>query len=260
MRVACHVLCALLCCVPSAVAQQSVLPLPETGASVSITLAARDQTIGGFRQLTIVSHARSFHFAPRRSIKCIPTLEEARLESGMWDRVDGFHLDKSRCFFDGKYGNAPHLHTLLAFVGEPGIGAAPLFLVGFTPDGTPYKVLERDELDLTSLQTINVDSARLAGKATLSQVMGGEGGNGSTKPYATTYDPTAVYVLHAGSTAKYSLEETRIYNRQHYVWAGPRTREDYAVVYNLPGHRGPLGVPAAQLDRVLKPISNRSSR
>lgn len=70
----------------------------------------------------------------------------------------------------------------------------------------------------------------------------GDGGNGSTKPYATTYDPRAVYLIQPDAVAQYNLAASKTYNQQHYVWAGPSMSEQIAVIYNYPGHPNPFAV------------------
>jgi len=81
--------------------------------------------------------------------------------------------------------------------------------------------------------------------------MGGDGGNSSKAPYATTYDPYSVYIVQVEGSADYSLAASRKYNQVHYVWAGPHSREDFAVFYNVPGHTKPFGASATQLDKLL---------
>ena len=124
-------------------------------------------------------------------------------------------------------------------------------MLGFSADGTPYKVLESKEFDPTSFQQTYNGDALIVGKASLSQVMAGDGSNNSKTPYATTYDPFSVFIIHNLSKAEYSLAESRKYNQEHYVWAGPRTREDYAVLYNLPSHRRLMGAPASRVAALL---------
>ena len=79
--------------------------------------------------------------------------------------------------------------------------------------------------------------------------MGGDGHG--TAPYATTYDPYAVYIVQPDKPAAYSLAETRKYNQAHYVWAGTHSREDVGVLFNLPGHHGPVLSTPAHIDEIL---------
>ncbi len=81
--------------------------------------------------------------------------------------------------------------------------------------------------------------------------MAGDGFAGDEGPYATTYDPFAVYIVQRMGDSVYSSDASRSYNLEHYVWAGPHSREDYAVVYNLPGHPKPFGTPASRLDTIM---------
>jgi hypothetical protein len=124
-------------------------------------------------------------------------------------------------------------------------------VVGFTYTGEPYKVLELDNYDLTAFQQAADNTALIIGKESLSQVMSGDGGSGSKEPYATTYDPYSVYIVHVEGGAHYSLAASHRYNQEHYVWAGPHSREDYAVLYNLPGHLKPVGALASRIEELL---------
>jgi hypothetical protein len=82
--------------------------------------------------------------------------------------------------------------------------------------------------------------------------MSGDGREGSIAPYATTYDPNSVYVLSPSSgEASYSLSASQAYNKVHYVWHGPEASENYAVLYNIPGHSGLIGAPASQAEKIV---------
>jgi hypothetical protein len=242
----------------NAFAQHAALVLPETEKRISLRFEPTSGAQGNFRSIHIDSEGRSFHFVPRTPIARIPETSEETLRTGLWDKVSGLKLDISRYFFHGEYSVDSKPHTLLFFVSEAGASdAGPLFVLGFSTDGTPYKVLERDEFDLYRFQSTGEGSALIIGKATMSQVMGGDGSNGSKTPYATTYDPFSVFVVHGLSQAQYSLSASAKYNQAHYVWAGPHSREDYAVIYNLPGHPNIMGAPASRVDALLG--GNRSS-
>ena len=109
----------------------------------------------------------------------------------------------------------------------------------------------------TTFEQHDEDPPLIIGKRNLSEVFGGEGYNGDKRPYATTYDPYSVYVVKPNLPANYSLEESRLYNEQHYVWAGPKSREDYAVIWNVKGKPNPFGVQAKQLDSILATSTKR---
>jgi hypothetical protein len=65
-------------------------------------------------------------------------------------------------------------------------------------------------------------SVDLIGKTSLSESVGA---------CRFTYDPYSVLVFHGAkdSTLRYSRALSRAYNRAHYVWAGPRYRQDVSV-------------------------------
>lgn len=251
MKLALKVLAVIFCAQPT-FAQHATLVLPETGKSISLSFELMPGKQGNFRSIRVASGGDNFHFALKTPITRIPANAAEQLHSGVWNKVPGLQLDGSRYFFRGEYSADSKPHTLLFFVGEPGASnPGRLFVLGFTGDGTPYKVLERNNLDILSFQSSEDSNAFIVGKATMSQVMAGDGGNGSKTPYATTYDPFSVFVVHGPSQAKYSLRESRKYNEAHYVWAGPHSREDYAVLYNLPGHKKLVGAPASRIEAIL---------
>ena len=235
----------------NAIAQRITLTLPETEKPVVLRFEPMPRDQRNFRSIYIDAEGRSFHFVPKAPIARIPDNREEKLQRGLWDKVAGLELHRSRYFFQGKYGVESNPHTLLFFVSEPGIGASPLFVIGFSDDGAPYKVLEQNALDLYSFQSTGDGDAFIIGKATMSQVMAGDGSNGSKTPYATTYDPFSVFIVHSLSQAQYSLDASMKYNRAHYVWAGPHSREDYAVLFNVPGHPKIMGSPASKVQALL---------
>jgi hypothetical protein len=246
MRLLIFALCLVL--VVPVSAQQSVIHIPETEDPVTISFSQRVKGDLGLHVITVSvkGHATVFH--PRKPVACAPSNVEARKNDLDWAEIKGMPFDPSFCFHIAEYGNETK-HTLLAFMSHGfASDAGPAFVLGFQADGTPYKVLERDQLDLFALETSTVsETARIIGFPSLSQVMFGDGGSNSKASYATTYDPRAVFIVTPGAPAKYSLTESRLYNRQHYVWAGPAVSENYAVVYNYPGRTKPFGIPSKQL-------------
>jgi hypothetical protein len=233
-------------------AQRVTITPPEVGKSITLTLQPEPHSADNYYSIEINAGGRIFHFTPKAPIAKIPTTESERVSRGLWDTVPGLHLDSSRFFFRGEYISDSQRHTLLFFVSEAGASdASPLLVLGFSSAGEPYKVLEATTLDLTAFIGSSDSTPSIVGKATLSQIMGGNGGNGSKAPYATTYDPYSVYIVRVDGAAGYSLAASRSYNQQHYVWAGPHSREDYAVFYNLPGHTKPFGAPATRLNKLL---------
>jgi hypothetical protein len=233
-------------------AQHTTFTLPETGQVIRVSLERVPGRSDSFNSVDVISAEKHFHLAATHNVARIPATPEERRTEGFWTDIPGLTLHPSRYFLVSKYGTATNAHTLLFFVGQAGgSDAAPVLVIGFSETGSPYKVLEREYLDVISFQSAADGTALIVGKDTLSQVMGGEGGNGSTKPYATTYDPFSVFIVHVGDKANYSLEESRSYNKKHYVWAGSRSRADYAVFYNVPGHHRFFGAPASQAEALL---------
>jgi hypothetical protein len=237
--------------VPTALAERASITVTNVGR-VTLEFRPAMHRAGNFGSIEIRSVAGAFHFVPKTPIARIPEDADERSSSGLWDKVSGLQLDTSRFFFRGDYISDGQPHTLLFFVSEGGASdAAPLLVVGFSYVGEPYKVLELDKFDITAFQRATDNTGLIIGKTTLSQVMGEPGAERAGRPYATTYDPYSVYVVHAEGTAYYSLGASRRYNQQHYVWAGSHSREDFAVFYNLPGHSRPFGAPATRVNDLL---------
>jgi hypothetical protein len=238
--------------------ERAIITPPEIGKSITLTFQPDPHRAGNFDSIEINAIGKNFRFVPKVPIAHIPSDADDRSSTGLWDKIPGLKLDPSRDFFRGEYLSDNQPHTLLFFVSEPGIEASPLLVIGFSYVGQPYKVLELDSLDVASFQQAGDDDALIVGKTTLSQVMAGDGGNGSKAPYATTYDPYSVFIAHMEGKAYYSLTASRRYNEDHYVWAGPHAREDYAVLYNLPKHPTPLGAPASRIEALLGSAKGRN--
>lgn len=234
------------------VAQHATYTLPETGQVITVSLHPVSDRSDSFDSVDVISAGKHFHFSAKNTVARIPATAERRRVEGFWIHIPGLKSHPSRYFLIGEYGTGADVHSLLFFFGSAGASdAAPLLVLGFSPTGEPYKVVEREYLDVTSFQSAADGTARIVGKDVLSQVMGGDGGNDSKKPYATTYDPFSVFIVHAGDRAIYSLVESRSYNQKNYVWAGPRSREDYAVFYNIPGHHRFFGASVSQAEALL---------
>ena len=235
----------------AALAEHASITVPNVG-QVTLDFQPAPHGAGNFRSIAINSVGKTFRFVPKVPVAQIPADADDRQSRGLWDKVPGLRLDPSRFFFRGEYISDSQPHTLLFFISEAGASdASPLFVVGFSYVGVPYEVLQLGKFDITAFQRAGDNTALIIGKQTLSQVMGGDGGNGSKAPYATTYDPFSVFIVHVEGSAYYSLAASRRYNQQHYVWAGPHSREDYAVLYNLPGHSKPFGASASHADNLL---------
>jgi len=254
-----HRIFAIACIAHSlpVIAQHVTFVLPETENNIVLSFEPLSEGQHNFRSIHIESGGDNYRFMPKIPVARIPVSHDEKLQTGLWDKVSGLKIHPSHYFFVGKYTANSQSHTLLFFVSVPGASdAAPLFVLGFSTEGRPYKVLERSGLDLYAFKASNNENAFIIGKATMSQVISGDGSNGSKTPYVTTYDPFSVFVVRNLSIAEYSLGESRKYNRQHYVWAGPNSREDYAVLYNVPGHPKPMGAPASHVTVLLG--TNRS--
>jgi hypothetical protein len=237
---------------PSAIhAEHATIILPNIG-KVSLDFQPVPDSAENYKSIKIESAGKSIRFTPKNPIAYITVDQKEKLSRGLWGNPSGVRLDPSRLFFRGEFTSDSQPHTLLFFVSEGYASeASPLLVIGFSYLGEPYKVLELDSFDLIAFQQESDNTALILGKKSLSQVMGGDGGNGSQAPYATTYDPFAVYVLHVEGLAAYSLAASKRYNEEHYVWAGSHSREDYAVFYNLPKHSRPVGAPASKLEDLL---------
>jgi hypothetical protein len=237
--------------IPAALAEHTSIIVPNVGP-VLLDFRPAPHSMGNFSSVKIESAGNTVVFTPKNPIAHIPSDRKEKLSRGLWENPSGLRIDPSRFFFRGEYTSDSEPHTLLFFISEGYASEAPpLLVIGFSYVGEPYKVLELDEFDMTAFQKASDNTALIIGNATLSQVMGGDGGNGSKAPYATTYDPFSVFIVPTEGNAYYSLEDSRRYNQQHYVWAGPHSREDYAVLYNLPGHPKPMGAPASRVEALL---------
>jgi hypothetical protein len=240
-------------------AQHATLYIPESQDTVTVSLSQPVKDNFGFSLLMVRVNGHATVFHPKNPLACAPANIEARKHDLDWLDIKGMPFDPSFCFHRAQFGNQAK-HTLLAFMSHGfASDSGPAFVLGFQADGTPYKALELDEFDLSAFEASTTDeTARIIGFSTLSQVMFGEGGSGSKAPYATTYDPRAVYVISPGEPAKYSLDASRLYNEQRYVWAGPTASETYAVVYNYPGRPKPFGIPAKQLDALFAKLPEKN--
>ncbi|RSL16163.1 hypothetical protein EDE15_1673 [Edaphobacter aggregans] len=235
-----------------ALAQRATFTLPETGQVITFSFHPVSDPSDNFDSVDVTSADKHFHFPAKNTVARFPATAKERRAEGFWIDIPGLKLHPSRYFLVGNYGTATDVHSLLFFVGAAYASeASPLLVLGFSATGEPYKVLERQYLDVTSFQLAPDGTPLIVGKDALSEVMRGDGGNGSAKPYATTYDPFSVFTLRSGEKAVYSLEESRNYNLKHYVWAGPHSREDFAVFYNIPGHPKPLGAPISRAETLL---------
>jgi hypothetical protein len=235
-----------------ATAQRTTYTVPETGQVITLSFHPEPHGNNSFDSIDVTSAGKHFHFIAKYGVARIPATADERRSGGFWIDIPGLKLHPSRYFLVGKYGTDSGVHSLLFFVGQARASdAAPTLVLGFSATGEPYKVIEREYLDVTSFQPAVDGAALIIGKDVMSEVVSGDGSSGSKSPYATTYDPFSVFVVHNSLPAVYSLAESKKYNLQHYVWAGPKFREDYAVFYNLPHHPKIVGAPASQAAALL---------
>lgn len=219
-------------------APQATVRIPDSPNPVVIHLGDPLPDQRGFQTLTISTNGHRATYKPHALLNCKTKAPETDLT---WTKISGMTLDPSGCFFTGTFGTPSDRHTILVFRNEAGdSSAAPVFIVGFQPGGVAYRVLDQDAFDPIDLISRDDGTALLIGAPTLSQIAYGAGSDGDTRPYATTYDPKAVYVLTPGKAATYSLEESRHYNEQHYAWAGPAASEEKLVVFHYPGRPKPF--------------------
>ena len=232
-------------------ANVSTLRLAETNTTIKISY--KPVAVGHpeiFRTLYFAIGSHKYLISSPYELSYFPKDEDLGIHPR--DAVHGLTMDPRRFFFTGRFTVGTIAHTLLFFVGSYGINGAPLFVVGFHPDGSPYKVLALKQFNLTGFLPQTARSPSIVGKKYLSEVMAGNGGSGSRSTYATTHDPFSVFLVPPEGLARFSLIESKRYNQQHYVWAGPNSRSDYAVTFNKPNHSQPFGTLAKDLDAALR--------
>ncbi len=251
-------------------AQTVNLPVPELHTTAILTFEPVPGSPGPYLATTIDpahtrpspaiavtiacnGHSERFLRTADHAIAPIPRTAAEQEQSGLPMKLTGLQPSPSRLFF-----TTTGPRTLLFFLSHAWASdAAALYILGFHPDGTPYRVLVRDTFDPVAAESDPDGTVRIIGSPTESQSFVGDAGDiAQKKPYALTYDPYAVYVVTGDNPAKLSPTLTEQYNRQHYVWAGPESSEKIAVVYNLPGHPRPFVTSAdeavAAVERALK--------
>ena len=166
----------------------------------------------------------------------------------MPQRVPGLKQDPSRLFF-----TTTGPRTLLFFLSEAEASEpGALYVLGFHPDGSPYRVLVAATFYLSSVEYGPGAEVRIIGTPSASETYGYNPDETSPNaPYAATYDPYTVYVVHGDNAAVASPPLSKAYNLKHYVWAGPAMSEKIAVLYNIPGHPQPFVVPESQVSDLL---------
>jgi hypothetical protein len=225
----------------------TVLRLRETNADISIHVTLQPDPGGSFRTIQFDMDGHTYRLISKSDLQYLSKPEGLGMHPA--DPIHGLVLDPSRLFFLAHYPAEAKPHTLLFFIGaEYASDASSILVVGFHEDSSPYKVLELDQFDTSNFTQLDDGSPVIIGKATLSQAYS-EAAKDSV--YATTYDPSAVYIVRLNEPAEYSLVESKRYNQLHYVWAGTKSREDIAVVFHDKNHHKPYIVSAKDVDKVL---------
>ncbi len=238
---------------PTAALQQNPktvrILLPETNQRISISLTDHQHSNDRYSLISMRSNGITTQIPSRYGIIRIPLTKVQRKDQFIWAAdTPGLRLDPTGDFLIGQYTTAGKQHMLLFFLSESyASDATPLLVIVFSSHGQPFKVFER-EFEPSSFQQTD-DGALLIGKETVSQGICIASQPGA--PSASTYDPYSVFRLAPGSKAMYLPEASRLYNQKHYVWAGPKMREDFTVIRNLPGHPKIFGVSSAKAARLL---------
>ncbi len=222
--------------------------LPETNSVVTLSLMHDKEFSDDYRSIAIQSAGTTTSIIAHDPIHRIPASPEERRQFLGFADIPGLKLNSSRIFMVGNYLVDQKPHTLLFFFSQGyESDAASLLIVGFSDLGKPSKVFER-EFELKSFEQAE-NGAIITGKESISQGLCSPAD--ANAPSAATYDPYSMFLLRLGIKPLYLLEASREYNRKHYVWAGPRTREDYAVIENLPRHPKFYAVPGKELGKIL---------
>ena len=207
----------------------------------------------GFTRIRFLSGTKAYEIVTAYKLRRINPQSDSGGDKPDFN-VPSLPLDRSRYFRIGHYNDSNGEHTLLFFIGSASASdTCPLLVIGFDSEAQPYKLLEKENLEVTFFRPSTVDKpALIIGKPTLSQIQSKNIENPMSGPYASTYDPFAVYVVPTSfEKATYSLEESRIYNRQHYFWAGPHSSESTLIYYNIPGRPKPFAAPASDFDKII---------
>jgi hypothetical protein len=220
----------------------AILHLPETNSDLRVTCVGKT--------IHVQTPGHDYSLRSNSDIVRLSKSDTTGLHPG--DPIHGLTLDPSHLYFVGHYTQNNHPHSLLFFFGDSALNGFPMFVIGFHENGVPYTVLELPEFNMERFDG-SEGTPKIIGRKTLPQAMSSPTPNDSTAPYGTTYDPFSVFVITIGAQATYSTTLSRSYNEQQYIWAGPHTREDYAVLYRVPGHPKPFGVPAEKFSRYIPP-------
>jgi hypothetical protein len=114
-----------------------------------------------------------------------------------------------------------------AIASDPG----SLRVVVLASGEAPEVVFDAEPFVLTALTDLDRDGfPEVVGKPSFSEAWGPIGKVG--RPCFSTYDPFVIYRLPVSlrGKAEESPALSELYNREHYVWAGPSSSEDWTVV------------------------------
>jgi hypothetical protein len=127
------------------------------------------------------------------------------------------------------------LPVLFVFGWAYGSSPGSLRVIALNNDGIPKEVFYRENFMVTAFADLNSDSRMdLIGKECFSQGWG---------PDLLTYDPFTVFRFdeELSSPMMLDLALSEAYNKkEYYGWAGPKCREDVAVVMHPPGNGKPV--------------------
>jgi hypothetical protein len=239
---------AILLAAP-ALAQSTKFFLPETGATITLSFTPDKQFPEDFRTIVIRSSGMTTRFTAHDQMIRIPATRQERKEAFIWSAdASGLKIHPSHYFLVGQYSVDAKPHTLLFFLSDATASdAAPLLIIGFSDQGVPFKLFER-QYELTSFEPTDT-GALITGNESISQAMCDSGDPHA--PSSTSYDPFSIFLVQPNAKPVYQLDASRDYNLKHYVWAGPHSSEATAVIYNLPGHPKIFAVPVARHDKLM---------
>ncbi|MBS1813357.1 MAG: hypothetical protein JSS87_00610 [Acidobacteria bacterium] len=223
-----------------------LLPERETVVHVELASSCPSEKQAGCT-VTFRTAKGLYSIHSKWGVDILSNSRQQQLETGLPMGITGLQKHPSGHFFIGRYKTGEQARALLFFLGQP-FASSPghLLIVGFSSDGKPYVVFDKEEYELYAFRT-DKSKAKLIGKATMSEAVLGDA---EDEPQIATYDPYSVFLINANGRAELSQEESETYNRLHYVWAGPKSREDYYVLFRA--GRRPFGLRANQIDHYMK--------
>lgn len=155
-------------------------------------------------------------------------------------------IKSSYLYLTPKLKDAQGRPMLVVFGWAHGSNPGSLGVLALDKTGHPTSVFRSGTFEIAALQDIDGDGlSEIIGVHCLSQLWG---------TCFSTYDPYSVYHLPVSGEGKatLSLELSKQYNLKHYYgWAGPRCREDVAVVLCAPKGK-PRVMSAKEAERLYR--------